>query len=374
MQDGGSRIPGFDGLRALAMLAVFAGHANIQAAHNAGFLGVVGFMALSGYLITWLLHRYRLRAETTDASARTLLGRFLKRRALRILPAYYLLLAAIGVASFFVHIAHARAMPAYLLFLTNLWVGLQLQDWPGPFSHLWSLSVQEQFYLLWGPLLLFTPAARHAAICVGVLAAGLSGTALLLALRAPDITVYTSPILNFGVLAAGGLFAVKGRDLLKAPPVRWGAGVAAAAAAGFALAPLAHLTVSLWLLYPAATLAACGLVAGLHHGALPPLATALQAPVLAWLGVRSYGFYLYHLFVNSWLYPVLRRFTPPVADAIGRLPHPVAEAALALAGFAVTLLLAQLSWRWIERPMLALGDDRRRAPAAPETVRPRRAA
>jgi peptidoglycan/LPS O-acetylase OafA/YrhL len=357
------RIAGFDGLRAGAMLAVFAGHAAIRSAHNAGLMGVIGFMALSGYLITFLLHRYRVKAEAGTGTPAGWLKTFLSRRALRILPAYALVLVTVGTVATAVTVPYAEGLPYYALFLSNLWIGFSLHDWPGAFSHLWSLSVQEQFYLAWGPLLLFTPARRHATVCAAVLGLSVAGAAALVLAHARAIVFYTSPVTNFGVMAAGGLAALKGGDLVVRPAVGWACAVVGAGAAAYALAPFAGLPIELpmWVCYLLAVPPAAALVGALHRGRLPALAALLQAPAARWLGVRSYGFYLWHLFVTSGCYPVMARLWPGAVGPFQRLPWVAHQLAYAAVCFVVTLGMAAASWRWLEQPLLTLRDRRRAA-------------
>ena len=167
------RIPGLDGLRALAILIVIAGHLNVrfedQPSHRSllwrmagsGGIGVDVFFVLSGYLITTLLVREFERHGRID------LAKFWLRRAFRILPAFYLYL---GTVALLVPLA-GWSVPLR----SFLYAGLFLYDYtplPHPWlvGHLWSLAVEEQFYLFW-PLLLgvcLSRWGRRSAIWVAV--------------------------------------------------------------------------------------------------------------------------------------------------------------------------------------------------------------
>ena len=152
-----TRIPALDGLRALAVAAVLLYHAGLSRARG-GFLGVDVFFVLSGYLITGLLAREYL------ATGAVALRRFYHRRARRLLPALFVVLAAVcayvvlrlpGEAAGFRGDATAS-----LFYVTNWWFVAKGQSYfggtgrPSLVMHLWSLAVEEQFYVVWPAFLL----------------------------------------------------------------------------------------------------------------------------------------------------------------------------------------------------------------------------
>ncbi|MBS2537703.1 acyltransferase [Catenulispora sp. NF23] len=152
-----SRIPALDGLRALAVAAVLLYHAGFSHARG-GFLGVDVFFVLSGYLITGLLAREYL------ATGAVALGRFYQRRARRLLPALFVVLA--GVCAYVVLCLPSEAAgfrsdaTASLFYVTNWWFVAKGQSYfggtgrPSLLLHLWSLAVEEQFYVVWPAFLL----------------------------------------------------------------------------------------------------------------------------------------------------------------------------------------------------------------------------
>jgi peptidoglycan/LPS O-acetylase OafA/YrhL len=153
-----AHVPALDGLRGVAVLAVLAYHAGLARAMG-GFLGVDTFFVLSGYLITALL------LAEWQGTGRIGLGRFWARRARRLLPA--LLLVLVGVAIYSRLIASRDELPALRLdslatlgYFANWRFIFAKADYfteflaPSPLRHMWSLAVEEQFYLLWPPIAL----------------------------------------------------------------------------------------------------------------------------------------------------------------------------------------------------------------------------
>ena len=151
-----TRLPGLDGLRALAVIAVIAFHEQLSA-FPGGFLGVDVFFVLSGYLITDLL------VAQWNRHGHLALRGFWARRARRLLPALGVLLVAVTAATAVIEPAQMTALRDALLaavtYSSNWWQALAHHSYfaqfgpPPPLQHLWSLAIEEQFYLLW-PLLL----------------------------------------------------------------------------------------------------------------------------------------------------------------------------------------------------------------------------
>src|SRR4051794_5859280 len=152
--------PDIEGLRALAVIAVVLFHARLLGVHG-GFVGVDVFFVLSGYLIT------RLILGELVATGRLRLRAFWGRRARRLLAASALVIVVTAIASHFilpplnqdtvaVDAVAAATFTSNFLFASRLggYFGAQLgQATPSPFLHFWSLSVEEQFYLCWPPLM-----------------------------------------------------------------------------------------------------------------------------------------------------------------------------------------------------------------------------
>jgi peptidoglycan/LPS O-acetylase OafA/YrhL len=358
MDKGIHRIRGFDGLRAIAVIMVFLQHRVLSARDETGHLGVWIFFALSGFLITGILSAQRSRIEAGLSDFFTELKRFLFRRTLRIFPIYYLLLIVMAVLMLLGHVSpqFKGGLSFHFAYLTNIWIGEKLRYWPGPWSHLWSLSIEEQFYLFFAPLLLLVPARWHGLVCYVVFVIGVVSMLLMRNAGMPEIVIYTHPLTNFWMLALGGMggawLNAKGSALrtVLARPVSFFALLLAvmalcAAEPDWATAATnAALYTCLCAVYGVCIAA---LVCAIACSSSALLIAVLETGWLAALGRISYGFYLYHNFVPD----------PARLTRVRALFHGAAEPLWVRVGgvlvsFAVSLLLAKLSWRFIEAPIL----------------------
>ncbi|HWW54174.1 MAG TPA: acyltransferase, partial [Acidimicrobiales bacterium] len=183
---GSEYLPAIDGLRALAVIAVVAYHLGLPWARG-GFLGVDLFFVLSGFLITGLLLREREQTGRID------LGHFYARRARRLLPALFLVLAAVST-----WVAATGTTPdltsvrsdalAALAYVANWRLVLSHSGYfaqfsaPSPLRHAWSLAIEEQYYLVWPILLLglmrLGRGSRRATVLATLVLAVLSASAM----------------------------------------------------------------------------------------------------------------------------------------------------------------------------------------------------
>lgn len=342
----GSRIAQFDGLRALAFLGVFAFHA---VAVPYAWMGVDLFFVLSGYLIT-----KNLLALRETARPRSALAVFYFRRLLRIVPPYYLALAAI----FALMPVSLREAPWYIAFASNIRDCLY-PVLTGPLLPMWSIAVEEQFYLIWPFIVLLVP--RRALPAVFVVAIALAPAVRLLLTPVSADAVYRLVICRSDLLALGALFAwIDLRDPAWAR--RHARGIGLTAVAGivvFALFATIDPRFDLEANEPLyntlgysleALVFTCALILariadrGLVHR------TLCWRP-LAYLGRISYTAYLVHVLVLKLLL---------------RLPVPgVLRVTLALA---ITVTVAAASWHVMEQPLQRLRKIVRAAPRAPDAV------
>lgn len=333
------RFEGLDGLRAIAIALVIWHHiGRNETAYFERAIGVTVFFVLSGYLITLRLFREQ------EATGRIALPRFLLRRSLRIFPLYY---AVLGLYVLLVSRLEAGTrsgaqffgnLPYYATFTCN-WFGSFTPGGAAIFAFAWTLSVQEQFYLLW-PVLLRFLRKRHAVIFpfVFLVAGEFADSSLGAGGATPGVLhrllhSLDSPIF-VGVLLAYVLESRRGFRL------------ALALAGGRVAVPLGALLV-----------AAIPLVTGLPREVLDLgvaylvaailLAPAGTTPVLGnravgHVGRVSYGIYLFHMLVLN----AIRRPLPGLGAAT-----------LFGLTFALSTLLASLSYRYFERPLQRSGES-----------------
>jgi peptidoglycan/LPS O-acetylase OafA/YrhL len=344
------RIRGFDGLRAFAVLAVFLTHRSPLYSTNLGAIGVLLFFVLSGFLVGGILHQERLKIEagTTDFGAA--FRRFMERRTLRIAPIYYLSIAAVMVAAAFGWTEAGwtwDAVPWALAYALNIFQG-SIDRWVPPISHFWSLAIEMQFYLLLAPLILTTPSRWHAAICWALIAlSAVEGVRCLLA-GAPYIAVYSSSLVNFGLLATGALIRITGA----AWPWR-GRHIAQWAGALIvllvALAPHVADPASVLLVVLFGAIGSGLLVMTVAQAQETTLIRLLELPFLRYLGQISYGFYVYHA-----LFRVQVLGETVVGDLV--------RFALNLS---ISIVLAAASWHFLEKRIINFSHKRTRSGQQP---------
>lgn len=295
--------PGLDGLRALAILSVMAGHTWGWLVPGA-FIGVDIFFVLSGFLITTLLLEERAR------TGRVSLRKFYARRALRLLPALGALVVAATVWILVtsptpLRTASIHGLPAVILYSSNWLFGLFRVDL-GIFGHTWSLSLEEQFYLLWPAALLGILAWRRATAktaliaCVAaiVLAAALRWRVADLNLSEDGVRRLTN--LRFDMPLVGCALALAAwRGWFSRIPARVAtlATVASVAVLVFFCAFAREGLTDVRLYHGGFTLvalAAAVLIVRVVQLPSRPVLAVLAAPPLVWIGRISYALYLWH--------------------------------------------------------------------------------
>lgn len=338
-------IPAFDGLRGIAILAVLLYHCHPRLEHTFlekyiiwGWTGVSLFFVLSGFLITGII----LDARPGPG----FYANFFRRRALRIWPAYYLLLFLFYFFFPFVfsgwrwmlhEIAHAPWL-YLLLFAQNLWpIAL-----PGSLGPTWSLAIEQQFYLFWAPMARIVPPRWLLLAATGMLAVS------------PAVRLYygdrftpTNTLIHLDGLAIGALIAITLRVFDWTPAVwKW-----------IACAGLAIGASGVWLMLHRGSaftdsLLAFGfggmLVSALlgHAASRPSLyCRALGFRPLAFVGKISYGLYLIHILVFS----ILGGYVDKYLDRFG-IPGNFAIVAIRIT---IAIACAALMRRYFEQPILA---------------------
>lgn len=350
-----ARIAGLDGLRAVAVVLVLVYHLFPGAFLRSGYVGVDVFFVISGFLITTLLLRERAR------EGRIRLARFWTRRARRLLPA---LAAVVTVSASLAWLVGGDVLvdmgTQVLGAATFSYNWVSVADGGGYFSatdpeifrNLWSLAVEEQFYLLWPlllPLFLLLPGRRSRSAAAIVLAAASAAWAFGGLAAGADLTrVYFGTDTHaFGLLTGVAVaFALHGLVAHRASvagvgPV-WGVIVGTLAIVGIVLA--AAVGGGEAITYPVSSVAASVLTAVVLLITAWPgswLGRGLDVVPLRWLGERSYAVYLWH-----WPLLVLLSFHLTGSGPENGVPVPVGIG-VALA----SVLLAAVSYRFIEQPV-----------------------
>lgn len=148
-----------DSIRAIAVILVIISHwipsTNLINRILNGAIGVDIFFVLSGFLISKILFDNRNKAEELNISKSTLLKNFYVRRTLRIFPIYYLTIFALLLFSKSTGTNIQSAFVYFVTYTSNFYF-FNIQGWDGMVSHLWSLAVEEQFYLIWPWIILFS--------------------------------------------------------------------------------------------------------------------------------------------------------------------------------------------------------------------------
>ena len=362
--------PPLDGLRALAFLGVFVGHGELVPGGDSGAVAMFLFFALSGFLITSLLVGERWTTGTVS------LRRFFGRRALRLLPALFLFLAVwLVVMAVFGHDSWATSVPqggpggpepfstalhaaaVSAAYFMNWAEVLRMFGHYVAIGHVWSLSVEEQFYLVWAPIVAVVVAWRLRGVVVAalVLAAGsLAEVPLLYHGGAGELRVYMGTDTRAAAFLLGAALAV----LWCRGTLRWLRRPAAAVAIaglgalvllwaasplsgpGAVLGPRTETAVFLARWY-ACSAAAPVLVVAAASVEVGPLWRALSGDTLTYIGRRSYALYLWHYVWLTWMRSL------GLVGVVGAL----------VASFAC----AEASWQLVERR--ALAHKRRLDPA-----------
>lgn len=363
---GHQRFGQLDALRAFAVLGVVATHTFDpvdQSWAEYGAYGVQLFFVISGFLITGILIDARREADALAVPRGGVFRSFYARRALRIFPLYYLTIAVgtlIGVPGMRAHFGWN------LVYLANWRIAFD-GHW-GAVTHVWSLAVEEQFYVFW-PLVVLLAPRRLLPWAIGSMIAVALATRTYLTLTtdmwADGISIVTPAL--FDALGLGALLAFLSRTAANVDRIVGWLGVSAIgiATADFAvdrivddstaLTATSSTIADIW--WP---LLFVWLVHRTARGVRGPIGQVLRWRWLAYIGVVSYGIYLFHLFVV----PVTE-----IVEARLRVDLPMPDRGLAqfLVVGAISIAAAALSWTVFEQP---INDQKRRFPYVPRPTGP----
>jgi len=370
----GGHFPALDGVRGLAILlvvvlhfrdfttrAVTAGDRLFMSFASAGWIGVDLFFVLSGFLITGILLDAR--------GAPHYFKNFYMRRALRIFPLYYAVLAVYVLGLPLIERGGSPELQEllsqqgwYWAYLTNVHAARHVgAAAPYGLGHFWSLAIEEQFYLVWPMVVYFTPVRWLQRVCVALIACGIALRAALSVGGAHPMVAYLLTPTHMGGLLMGAYLAVeirkpKGRALVAASwkPIAAIGGVCLL----FLIEQMGQLR---WepRIGNLASFSVLGLFfAAVVGGAVvapkeSPLSRVLANPVLRSFGKYSYAIYVFHNLLAYWMH----RAGFGVADlpTVGG-SHLPARLLYILLGTTLSYAVAVASWHLLEKRFLALKD------------------
>jgi len=339
------KMPQLDALRAFAVLSVlfvhFVGHPpRWLAIVPWAACGVELFFVLSGFLITGILLDSRNEVEA-GASRFWMLRQFYARRFLRIFPLYYLVI----LVGWIIQLpGYTETLGWNLAYLTNFYI-VRNASWIAAASHLWTLSVEEQFYFIWPWIVLFLPSRRLLPAFVGVAIFAIAYRVTAIGWFGPWIGLL--PFGSFDCFAAGALLAMaqrrekagnrRMRRILCAvglgfgvPLLVWGLGWHY---------PTRSIIDSVGLVHVGMLLLFMPLIYGAAHGFGGIPGILLTRKPLLYLGKISYGIYVYHLPVRWLMYD---------STWLNQLPSVIPRAAILLIA---TVIVSALSWHFFECPI-----------------------
>jgi peptidoglycan/LPS O-acetylase OafA/YrhL len=384
-------IPGLDGLRAIAFILVFLIHSNFVIV---GWVGVLLFFVLSGFLITGILVDMKEKLPT-----KAFFIKFYGRRFLRIFPLYYFyLFLMLGLAYLLFTIGYRQnrmleyfqQLPYALTYVYNFFTASRWYKDSVFINHFWSLSVEEQFYIFWPLLIFLTPKKDYKKLFIASIVAG---PLMRMGLNYiynhqtfsflgpnPATAIYSLP---FSHLDAFGFGAYISQYRLPRARQQFWVLLATIPVIGFitqyiATGSLGYLT-GLGFPFPIANgykqvwgysllnyFFAVTIYAVAREGLFNRF---LEMPWLKYLGKISYGLYVYHF--------VLIFFAGRMNDFVS-LSYEQIQVISAVPAFIATVLVAALSFKYLEKPIINLkdkffpaGDERPRSESGTVPIAPR---
>jgi len=340
---GARKFDQIDGLRFFAVFAVVCAHWHSSLSNFFGLItaasrGVDLFFVISGFLITLGLIRSKEKNDTKGSS----LYKFYIRRFLRIFPIYYL---TVFILLYFNYNQISDSIWWFLLYASNFH-SIKIQDW-GAAGHLWSLSVEEQFYLVWPFIILFIPDRKLPAVIIAAVVLSLTAKSYWVVTNAPFWSLYMHPLAALDTLALGALLAYlyyfhtdQLRKILYNPFVT--------------IIVTAQMILCIYLMYApygnfihhigirtSFGLFSAWLIGRATFGFSKIPGHILSSRPLKYIGKISYAIYLLHPFV-----PVI----------LSRFKYPENENLRFVLYAAVTVGLASASWHLFESRILKLKD------------------
>ena len=353
--------PQLDGLRFIAVLFVLIYHylPGFQFVGRIINLNIMltFFFVLSSFLITKILLISKEKGTEAGYSKQKIAFVFLMRRTLRIFPAYYFYIILLLLLPYAGQLVKDHTL-SFFLYLSNFQIYFT-QDFGDLTAHLWTLAVEEQFYLAWPWLILFVPNKNLPKVFYGLFLLGPVSRAIFYALMDnPGLEMATIQVLTptcldgFGI---GGLLAYQHVNGKTSNPIyKW---------IFLALIPVYIYTLfsgyaSFSIVFDRAFISifAVIIIENASNGYQNFFGRFLENKVVLYLAKISYGIYLYHIFAAYFFWRVMSKLTPVFNNRLGINLYPLSDFfAHPVASFIVYLLLsiamAALSWHFLEKPI-----------------------
>jgi len=357
-----------DGLRTLAILTVMCEHwlplgHPLRVISAWGTIGVYLFFVLSGYLITGILLKCRDAVEGGRESLWFALRQFYARRFLRIFPAYYL---ALGLMVWLGLPGVREVWPWHFFYASNFYFAFG-QGPGGPAGHFWTLSVEEQFYLMWPGLVLFLPRRWMLPAILLLIVSSPVGNAIASAYGFWGFSILTPGCIHF--LGVGAFIAMcsphssirpirhKTLELIllvvSAPLLLGYIGLDLWTSLGKWALPLGQVGMAIYFAIRSMAIAMFfgWIVSRAASGFGWPIGSLLSFGPIVYLGRISYGLYLFHV-------PLLW-IIPPILNSLAIFTHLKVLADPAwqvnfMVRFAGTVLISAVSWHFFEAPINGL--------------------
>lgn len=343
---GGSYQPQIDGLRAISVLGVLLHHFGFVYPYflNLGTLPVRTFFALTGYFVTMWVWRAIEVAKKNRVSPWRELPVFHARRLLRIIPPLYLSLV---IASAFSIASVKEDILWHALFTSNFYV-VHIGYWPPAISHLWSLSVQEQYYLIWPVIILATPRKWFIPIVLIIIMLAFSYRMICYTHEISPFVRWTMLPGSLDSFSIGALVAWLGRGQVGSVMTsRFRMGIIGLLAFGCLLVgryirdgDFGHFWTSSVELWEAVFIG--WIIASTSQGWHGVIGKVLSLPALVYLGKISLGIYLFHVLVHI--------ITGPHLDKLGITPDGRNNLRIIVL-MAITIAVASISWHLLEKPL-----------------------
>ena len=342
------RIKGFDGLRAIAVTAVFFGHMR-PVSVPLGAMAVYMFFVLSGFLISGILSEHRASVEK-GGNAFGEMATFYYRRSLRIFPIYFAVLFSFAFWIWLQSDHLPAGLWSYILYVANIW---QIDNGTCDvlLCHFWSLSIEEQFYVFLAPLLLYVAFSRHIHVLVSIFVISVAFIFLAPFFAGTNTEKYLLSLGNFSMLAAGGLMSLMYRRHIIGGVSALGGTAAVAVIVLFLLTGQLVKTFSPHLYSMFFVLMILGLATGLcwivfHQESI--VVQLLEWRPLAYLGTISYGFYLMHPgAIHTWR--GLVHWPESLTEMLSKNSLAAISATIV---FSATFIASHISWKFFEKPIL----------------------